>query len=76
MEWISVKDQLPEFEQSVLVYYEWTAGSGTVYREIEVGFLSSITKGASYLNAYWVSECERHSIEPSHWMPLPEKPTI
>ena len=59
-EWISVKDKMPKKDEEVLICYEWTGISGTVYREVDI---------ASF------KELEREPMfRPLYWMPLPNPP--
>ena len=57
--WISVKDQLPKPDKDVLLCYEWTGRSGTVYREVELCSLSAFNETTKNFRAI-------------SWMPLPE----
>lgn len=65
MEWISVKEQLPKIKKLVLVYSE-----GQVY----MGYRHS-----QEVDEFWTEKsfcCQGSIYEPTHWMPLPEKPKI
>ena len=77
MEWISVKDRLPENEQEVLVISHGWGGRlvyvGT-YKKIdsETSWLTGITSKASDWSLWgWSYLREPHV---THWMPLPELP--
>ena len=39
MEWISVKDRLPELEENVLLFDYWKSVSGEQMEDIRVGYL-------------------------------------
>jgi hypothetical protein len=65
MEWISVKDQLPEIDQKVLV---WNIKFPDP-EFLDIGYYDP----DSCPDTCW--RCEEYmSIEPTHWMPLPEPP--
>lgn len=57
--WISVKERLPEKDESILLYFAWRGLSGTVYKEIALISLS---------------EAQRSNYRPIAWMPLPQPP--
>lgn len=59
MQWISVKERLPEHFEDVLTFED-----GECYR---VNSISQLTK-------YWWDSDEGFERHPSHWMPLPEAP--
>jgi hypothetical protein len=63
MEWISIKEKIPEIGMSVLV------SDGT---QICIAFIQSMNKKFTQINTWdhWIHE----SI--THWMPLPEPPEI
>ncbi|HBF66478.1 MAG TPA: hypothetical protein DDW34_12995 [Clostridium sp.] len=70
MQWISVKDRLPENNKSVLVYAEGTARQGNTYataslQEGEFWFISCEIGKQSFPNAQF---------KVAFWMPLPEPP--
>lgn len=74
MEWISVEDQMPELNQSVLVYDCENGCRDAVYKLPEEGTIAfnrgdkpsfSIVNWISYSAEYW---------NVSHWMPLPPPP--
>ena len=71
MEWISVKDRLPEIEQEVLAYWEWVDSNKKIYPSMSVCYIQSITK---YVNSQSVEWNEVGSNMITHWMPLPPKP--
>ena len=58
-EWILVTERLPNENDDVLVYGEWTGVSGTKYREV---WLTDL-KGFMH-----------QGYKPIAWMPLPEPP--
>ena len=60
MEWISVKDRLPKKYEEVLICYEWTGISGTVYREVAMTSFTELGGEPMF--------------KPLYWMPLPEPP--
>lgn len=70
MEWISVKDRLPELQLSVLLYKESVGG----YKWFEVGYLNSYTTSVNRIYPEWVVNGKYGESEYSHWMPLPEPP--
>lgn len=64
-EWISVKDKLPEKEQVVLLYYNGDFLVGHIqilYSDGDVRFKEA--PGGMY------------NIPATHWMPLPEPPSL
>lgn len=73
--WISIKEQLPDLEQDVLLYDDWKAKEGKV-GDIRVGYLSEfVTRKTSEGKTY---HCEWRGTEfafnITHWMPLPSPP--
>lgn len=62
MDWISVKDRLPEPHRMVIVYVANRAG----WWNIETDFLN--------LNGSWASNADSDWHIVTHWMPLPEPP--
>ena len=69
MEWISVKDRLPECEQDVLMYFD----TGNM----AVGFWhdgdETITFWCAYSDDGWYTDCD---CEPLYWMEIPEPPEV
>ena len=64
MEWISVKDRLPELEEDVLAY-------DPSLESISVGYLSAFLGH----NPTWVIDFGQSISDcVTHWMPLPEPP--
>jgi len=64
MEWISVDDRLPTFNQDVLVYNE-------KHDEFDI---ASVSNGFEENQVIWIEPREYCMIRVTHWMPLPEKP--
>ena len=64
MQWISVKDRLPEEDTRVLIVGK--RGGVQIARCIECGMHSS--------GVLWVSDTRKYP-KPTHWMPIPEPPT-
>lgn len=58
-EWIPVTERLPDENDDVLIYGEWTGASGTKYREVWLTDLK---------------EFLRQGYKPIAWMPLPTPP--
>lgn len=74
MEWISVEDQLPELNQSVLVYDCENGCRNAVYespKEGTIAFNRGDKPRFSIVN--WVS-CSAEYWNVTHWMPLPAPP--
>lgn len=59
LKWIPVTERLPDENEDVLIYGEWTGVSGTKYREIWLTDLNSLL---------------HQGYKPIAWMPLPEPP--
>jgi hypothetical protein len=57
--WIPVTERLPNIEDDVLIYGEWTGASGTKYREV------LLTDFKEFLH---------QGYKPIAWMPPPEPP--
>jgi hypothetical protein len=62
MEWISIKERLPENSQMVICY------NGYIVIKI---YDNSIFYDGDY---HWSGK-PIGKVEPTHWLPLPEKPT-
>ena len=62
VEWISVTERLPEHDKNVLICYEWTGRSGTVYREVGIASIEELERDPTEM------------FRPLYWMPLPEPP--
>jgi len=72
IEWISVRDRLPEMVQSVLVSVTNDVADGSVseaIHQIDGEFLSISEIAARGINA-------RACVGVTHWMPLPEPPEL
>lgn len=85
MEWISVKDRLPDEEQEVLLYTEEIETYGRhgerkkIYHNVFRGYfdgeewLTSYCHGCEYIFKMNEKYPNEH-IEVTHWMPLPPPP--
>ena len=80
MEWISVKDRLPEIDEKCLVFYtiddtdKKGKPTGIVYKYFEIAYIHMITlTGGNHKSVSWQNS-GYDPVEPSHWMPLPEPP--
>ena len=68
MEWISVKERLPEEEMGCLVAYAWNGKYHA--RDVTTYFKASNTG-----KLHWAIEFgSGQSIKVTHWMPLPDPP--
>lgn len=65
MEWISVKDRLPEDDSNVLA---WSSEIKNPNCAVDVAFLCALDGKWAGNNSYFVKGI-------THWMPLPETPT-
>lgn len=76
MEWISIKDKLPELDETVLIFDDWKSSDGSRIKDIRVGHLSEFTtkKTSSGIthNCEWKGTEFAFNI--THWMPLPTPP--
>jgi hypothetical protein len=76
MEWISVKERLPDDDQDVLVYHLHDAHVTVGYFEKDnVSFYIESDGGKFYTDDGWETEipwAQKGGV--THWMPLPEKP--
>lgn len=64
MSWISVKDDLPEYDQLVLIWYKHMVNGNAAVAFCEVG--------KWYL--FHTSTSDEPINEPDYWMPIPEPP--
>ena len=73
MDWISVKDKLPELDQDVLLYDDWQTDKKG---DMRVGHLSEYTtrKTSSGIDHFCDWGGTEFAFNITHWMPLPEPP--
>ena len=64
MEWISVKDRLPETSGEILLF--------TVVCSVYIGHYKI---SRNLFTVYGIGKEELTDVEITHWMPLPEPPT-
>lgn len=62
MEWISVKDRLPEVDQGILLYWN---------DDICTGYLTKYGNDFIFCDGF-TDDYEKEFV--THWMPLPEPP--
>lgn len=72
MEWISVKDRLPEIEQDVLISYLVDMPDDTIVRGQKVDWIHCIKQYHYGKEVEWAHDTDDITI--THWMPLPENP--
>lgn len=72
MEWISVKDRLPEIEQDVLICYLVTMPDDVIIQAQKVDYIHCIRQYKSTQVVDWAEYTE--DIEITHWQPLPQNP--
>jgi len=74
MEWISVKDKLPDFEKQVLLYWKWKNKEGNEYESYETGYLVQVTArnsslGITHYPDFRIRDSYDNS-NPTHWIEL------
>lgn len=74
MEWISVKDRVPELDKKVLIYYSLksTPKKGEkveVFHYVEEAWLESITTTKNAVSYSWQNS-EYNNPTPTHWAEL------
>lgn len=76
MEWISVKDRLPELEENVLLFDYWKSVSGEQMEDIRVGYLREFVTRKSSSGLVTIEEWggTEFAFNITHWMPLPKPP--
>ena len=72
MEWISVKDRLPEIEQDVLICYLVTMPDDVIIQAQKVDYIHRITQYKNSKVVDWAEATDDICI--THWMPLPPNP--
>lgn len=74
MEWISVKDKLPEVDKEVLAYVKgFIDYTKEYYYEVNISKLIKVECAYGNIKIDW--DCTQTCNEKvSHWMPLPEPP--
>lgn len=79
MNWISVKDRLPEHEQQVLVYFP---AKGSEYSRVETSVWWAMHGSRPLKHPRWWLGCDHDDgyipvdspSAPSHWCPIPAEP--
>lgn len=72
MDWISVKDKLPELETDVLTIAPINNGDWN----FRVGYINEYTVRVGGNWPQWVFNGEYGYTDPLYWMPLPSTPAI
>lgn len=75
MEWISIKDRLPEFEKTVLLYWKWKATDNQKeYESYETGCLVEVVKRKTSQGVIEYPEFRTqenmYNDKPTHWAEL------
>jgi len=72
MEWISLKDQIPPFEQDVLLYWKWkSSNEAKEYETFQTGYLVEVRSRKDKTGI--VNYCEfkigddYNNTNPTHW---------
>ena len=74
--WINLTkepDNIPDFDERVLVYYTLPKDGGGFWEYKIIGFINCATEGKGYKRYEWVDE-NYQNIEPTHWQHLPNSP--
>lgn len=76
IEWIDIKEKLPELEKDVLLFDNWKNTDGEVRQDIKVGYLSEFTTRKTLEGVTHCCEWSGHDFlfNITHWMPLPKPP--
>lgn len=76
MEWISVKDRLPENGVEVLIYYATDIIQGFIYNGIWKGSVRTTEcMNDGYVNDRTICKQNDYFDFVTHWMPLPKPPS-
>jgi hypothetical protein len=76
MEWISIKDKLPSFDQEVLAIGRRRYEEGSFKESLSIRLCTFYQK-SRFRDYQWIFNthcCDDYLIEVTHWMPLPESP--
>lgn len=74
MDWISIKDALPDNSLPVLIYY--LDETPNDYNSMQTARLYDGKLGEDVQRLIWSCADGENSYKATHWMPLPEKPKI
>ena len=73
--WISVDDELPTTDRSVLVVENQGYMSTAAYYGIKIGWIAeSFGENSYYNDGDYMNSSSKIDCNPTHWMPLPEPP--
>jgi hypothetical protein len=73
MEWISVRDRLPEKDKDVLVSLHGKLYTGESYSMIWISNLTTLYGPGNCNEIEWTCKAANEE-DVTHWMPLPEPP--
>jgi hypothetical protein len=71
MNWIDVKDKLPEFEKDVLLFYK--SGESTY---LHLGYLVEVRDRNNSKTPYFNYDDVYDSNYPTHWCAIPDYPLV
>ena len=74
MEWINVKDNLPAYGTYNLVLFETAVGIKMQCVAYFINQSMHAFQPKRFIEKWYVYPAAGHTIEPTHWMSLPNKP--